>query len=139
MQELKQLVKNVDRHVPEYQNNDVLEILRKLGPYDYGTLVDDGVSRERRPMTILENKTKYEGYWNTKTGERDGMGVLIWPDGSIYEGFWKHNKANGRGRLIHADRDVYVGEWLNDKAHGHGVYMHSDGAKYEGQWFHDKQ
>lgn len=103
-----------------------------MGPYDYGTIFDDGVSRERRPMVVLENKTKYEGFWNTKTNERDGMGVLIWPDGSIYEGYWKNNKANGKGRLIHADKDVYIGDWLNDKAHGNGVYIHSDGAKYEG-------
>jgi len=23
--------------------------------------------------------------------------------GSVYEGFWKNDKANGKGRLIHAD------------------------------------
>jgi hypothetical protein len=28
-------------------------------------------------------------------------------DGSIYEGYWKENKAHGYGRLIHADGDVY--------------------------------
>lgn len=129
---------NVEGNVPEYENREVLEIIKKLGPYDYGQTTDDGVAREKKPLYLLENKTKYEGQWNEKTQERDGMGVLIWPDGSIYEGFWKQNKANGKGRLIHADRDVYVGEWLNDKAHGHGIYMHSDGAKYEGEWFHDK-
>jgi hypothetical protein len=37
------------------------------------------------------------------------MGVLIWPDGSIYEGWWKNNRANGLGRLIHAERYYVVG------------------------------
>ena len=44
------------------------------------------------------------------------MGKQIWPDGSLYEGFWHLDKANGMGRLIHSDGDVYEGEWMNDKA-----------------------
>ncbi len=40
----------------------------------------------------------------------------MWPDGSIYEVYWKNDKANGKGRLIHADGDVYLGEWVEDKA-----------------------
>jgi hypothetical protein len=61
-------------------------------------------------------------------GSRDGMGKQIWPDGSLYEGFWDKDKANGMGRLIHSDGDVYEGEWFNDKAHGYGVYTNMDGA-----------
>ena len=44
---------------------------------------------------------------NTKI--RQGKGRQIWPDGSMYEGWWMDNKANGAGRLIHADGDVYDG------------------------------
>ena len=40
---------------------------------------------------------------------RQGKGRQIWPDGSMYEGWWMDNKANGKGRLIHADGDVYDG------------------------------
>ena len=42
--------------------------------------------------------------------------MMIWPDGSKYEGFWKLDRANGQGRLIHANGDVYQGEWVNDKS-----------------------
>jgi len=52
----------------------------------------------------------------------------VWPDGSMYEGYWMDNKANGKGRLIHADGDVYNGFWKDDKAHGQGIYSHLDGA-----------
>jgi hypothetical protein len=69
---------------------------------------------------------------------REGKGKQIWPDGSMYEGWLRDNKANGIGRLIHADGDVYNGYWYNDKAHGTGVYCHLDGAKYEGNWEEDK-
>ena len=50
--------------------------------------------------------------------------MQIWPDGSLYEGYWKDAKANGKGRLIHADGDVYVGTWRDDKADGFGIYSH---------------
>lgn len=71
-----------------------------------------------RKMVVLENGARYEGQWNVETNQRDGKGVQIWADGSIYEGYWKNDKANGRGRLIHADKDVYEGDWKDDKADG---------------------
>ena len=37
--------------------------------------------------------------------------VYYLSDGSIYEGYWKNDKANGRGRLIHADGDIYDDYW----------------------------
>ena len=64
------------------------------------------------------------------SGIRQGQGIQIWPDGSMYEGWWRDNKANGKGRLIHADGDIYDGYWKDDKAHGFGIYSHLDGARY---------
>jgi hypothetical protein len=43
----------------------------------------------------LENNAKYEGEWIKGTKIREGKGKLIWPDGSIYEGYFHDNKANG--------------------------------------------
>jgi hypothetical protein len=136
---LQTLSSNIETEFTDYSNPDVNAILKKLGPYEYGEPTLDGTKREKRPRVTIENKTLYEGEWNVKTNERDGMGVLIWPDGSLYEGFWKKGKANGKGRLIHADKDVYIGDWLDDKAHGNGTYLHADGAKYVGEWYLDKQ
>ena len=93
---------------------------------------------EERNCVELENHARYEGEWIQDKEIRQGMGKQIWPDGSMYEGWWLDNKANGKGRLIHADGDVYDGEWRDDKAHGFGVYCHLDGAKYEGMWEEDK-
>ena len=57
----------------------------------------------------MENHAKFEGEWIQNKMIRQGRGKQIWPDGSMYEGWWKDNKANGKGRLIHADGDVYDG------------------------------
>ena len=42
-------------------------------------------------------------------GKRHGLGKQIWPDNSLYEGYWANDMANGKGRLIHSDGDVYEG------------------------------
>ena len=126
-----------------YHNPRVKEIKDLLGPFDYPYVSpheDDATTmRRNRPLFTLENGAMYEGEWNESTNKRDGKGSQVWADGSLYEGYWKNDKANGKGRLIHADGDVYEGEWRDDKAHGQGKYMHTDGAEYEGQWKEDKQ
>ena len=77
---------------------------------------------------MLNDNSTYEGEWNVETNMRHGRGIQIWQDGSIYEGYWVHDKANGRGRLIHGDGDIYEGMWKDDKASGYGQYTHTDGA-----------
>ena len=99
---------------------------KKLGP------------REHRESVQLENGARYDGEWIPNTQTRQGKGIQVWPDGSMYEGYWMDNKANGKGRLIHADGDVYDGSWKDDKAHGYGIYSHLDGARYMGNWKEDK-
>lgn len=124
------------------------EIKIRLGPFVYGDPPkSDGIVRKKKALIKLENGAMYEGEWAEESKKdktepfkerRDGRGYQIWADGSLYEGYWKNDKANGRGRLIHADGDVYEGEWKDDKAHGFGRYMHTDGAQYEGYWKEDK-
>lgn len=66
--------------------------------------------------------------------------MRIWTDGSIYEGWFKQDKAHGMGRLIHADGYTYEGLWEADMASGeNGVYRHSDGTEYNGAFSKDKQ
>ena len=116
----------------------VMQIRASLEPFDYEPAPSpDGVVRMQRGLMTLDNGAEYEGEWD-ELGRKDGRGIQIWVDGSLYEGYWKADKANGRGRLIHADGDVYNGEWKDDKAHGFGKYHHTDGARYEGYWFEDK-
>jgi len=117
---------------PEEARAIVMQIRQSLEPFNYEPSPQpDGVIREHRPNTTMETGAEYEGQWNQE-GKKDGRGIQIWVDGSLYEGYWNNDKANGRGRLIHADGDVYTGEWKDDKAHGYGCYNHTDGARYEG-------
>lgn len=60
-------------------------------------------------MVRLPNGSSYAGEWCSDILDdiREGVGVQVWPDGSLYEGYWKNNKANFFGRLLHKDGDIY--------------------------------
>ena len=90
-----------------YDNDCVAKIHASLGDFNYDEEPNHGTARKKNCF-------------------------MIWPDGSIYEGWWHDDKANGRGRLISADGDVYVGMWIDDKMHGCGHFTWADGRTYNG-------
>eukprot|EP00826_Nyctotherus_ovalis_P016431 TRINITY_DN14751_c0_g1_i3.p2 TRINITY_DN14751_c0_g1~~TRINITY_DN14751_c0_g1_i3.p2 ORF type:complete len:115 (+),score=4.94 TRINITY_DN14751_c0_g1_i3:578-922(+) len=65
--------------------------------------------------------------------------MQIWPDGTKYVGYWRHDKIDGMGRMITGDGDVYTGDWEKNAAHGMGEYEDSSGVKYSGEWVRDRQ
>ncbi|CAG9332185.1 unnamed protein product [Blepharisma stoltei] len=124
--------------LPNYENTITQAISKKLEPFQYNYDFNDPAPRVKKGPVQLDNGAIYIGEWSDRW-ERHGKGIQVWPDGSKYEGYWMHDRANGKGRLIHNDGDVYEGDWVDDKAHGHGNYRHTDGATYDGQWQDDKQ
>ena len=109
----------------------VMKVRNELEPFKYESYTPPATKRTTKPKQKLENGIEYEGEWDD-AGKKDGRGVQVWADGSIYEGYWRNGMANGKGRLIHADGDIQDGDWVDDKAHGFGLYIHADGSKYEG-------
>jgi len=100
----------------------------RYGPFTYLSQdeeneIDFG-EREPREARLLQNGSVYIGEWLLDSNTREGRGVQVWPDGTLYEGYWKSNKASFYGRLLHKDGDIYQGDWLDDKAHGVGFYYH---------------
>jgi hypothetical protein len=92
----------------DYDNEKVAEIAEKLGEFNYEQDPNTETGAvEARPVTMLDNHAKYTGEWVIGEDTRQGKGKQIWPDGSMYDGWWIDNKAEGRGRLIHVDGDVY--------------------------------
>ena len=56
---------------------------------------------------------KYKG--NVENGVPNGLGYLIYPNGSRYLGSWKKGKMNGQGSFTYPNGEKYVGEWKNSK------------------------
>ena len=88
---------------------------------------------ELKKNIVLENKSIYYGEFNTEKNIKEGRGILIWPNGAKYTGYFQNNMQNIKGTMYHIDGDIYEGEWLNNKANGEGKFIHK-GIIYEGQW-----
>lgn len=88
----------------------------------------------------IDQYREYKGHWDQENRDVwEGLGVIKFSDGSIYQGFTKHQQLNGVGRMSHANGDIYQGQWRGGKAHGFGVFLDYDGSMYEGQWKNDLQ
>ena len=68
----------------------------------------------------------YEGEMSQGNCLRDGQGICLYSNGTLYEGEWKRNKEHGKGTLMTADRKrvIYKGEWERGRMHGQGVYYY---------------
>jgi len=112
-----------------------LKMVKDLGPYKFTKLEDDPDIISKDPIE-LDNGAVYVGDWSISTHKRNGNGLQIWKDGSIFEGTFVGDVVTGSGRLVHANRAVYEGEWFEDCAQGVGEYR-KDGNYYRGEWKKD--
>ena len=69
---------------------------------------------------------KYIGQWNEETNTKEGVGIMVTKEGSIYEGYWYNEKWNGKGRWIYNNGDFYEGDFEDDLYHGSGMYLSYD-------------
>lgn len=86
----------------------------------------------------FNDNTIYKGSWNY-FGKKNGYGIFIQTNGSMYEGIWEDDKMCGRGRYIDIKGNYYEGNWYNGNAHGKGTLNLTDGSTYEGEWKDDVQ
>ena len=97
----------------------------------------DKIKREYREELTFDSGIKYEGEWD-ENNNTSGKGKQVWPNGTIYEGYWKDNETHFYGRVIHHYGDVYCGQWKNGKANGYGTYYcYESGSKYTGYFYED--
>ena len=89
-------------------------------------------------MKFNHKQCKDEPYHNNQHYYKQGYGVLLQPNGSIYQGYFVNDYAEGKGKLTNPEGDFYEGEFQYGLANGYGVYTHKNGSRYEGQWKDDK-
>ena len=61
------------------------------------------------------------------------------PDGDVYKGYWKDDKANGQEIYTSNERVKCDGEWVNDCQEGYGVKIWTDGFEYKGNYVNGKK
>lgn len=107
-------------------NPVVYKVLKKLGAISIKP--SDNPNIEKRGSVELENGAMYIGQWNKKTGLREGIGTIIFDNGSLFEGEMNRDKANGFGRHIRIDGEYYVGQWEEDSVNGFGKLVNANGS-----------
>jgi hypothetical protein len=110
------------------------------GENDVGRDVYDGErdsegKEHGKGVMLFEDGSKYEGQW--ENGERAGQGTARFKDGGTYEGEWSKNLLHGTGKYT-AEEFEYEGEFLKDMKTGHGVCTHVDGRICTGQFKEDE-
>ena len=75
----------------------------------------------------------YRGQLN-QNRKREGLGVLVYQNGRVYEGEWIENKRHGRGYELFSTGNSYHGTYEGGKANGKGVYQWKNGEVYDGEW-----
>eukprot|EP00042_Codosiga_hollandica_P008881 m.20429 g.20429 ORF g.20429 m.20429 type:complete len:150 (+) comp31971_c0_seq1:72-521(+) len=80
---------------------------------------------------VYDDGDQYKGDWSAD-GKREGLGIVIFADGTRYNGAFVGGLCAGLGVLTFSDNSKYEGEFKNGKYHGFGVYTRADGMKYEG-------
>ena len=53
----------------------------------------------------------------------NGKGIFKWPDGKIFEGYYKNDKKEGYGIFKWADGRIYKGMWKKGKQNGEGFFF----------------
>ena len=63
---------------------------------------------------------------------KNGWGVYIYDDGSVYEGYFRKGNRDGYGKLTLTDGSIYQGQFAKDKYEGYGVISNPDGTQIAG-------
>lgn len=72
-------------------------------------------------------------------GKKEGHGIYIWPDGSVYVGEWRNNIISGTGYYKGKDENEFRGQWRDAVIHGFGMYTWADGRTFRGQYADDRK
>ena len=62
---------------------------------------------------VIENENGYY-FGEHKNGKKEGYGIMLYKNGSIYFGEWEDELKKGNG-VFHKGDVVFKGEWINDE------------------------
>ncbi len=67
-------------------------------------------------------------------GDREGEGVYLYPDYSLYICQWQAGRKHGQGLFKWPNGNVFEGQWRQGIMHGRGAFTFADGGIHEGVW-----
>jgi hypothetical protein len=128
------------------------------GEYKTGFWVNGNLSNIKDSKAILPDG---EYFGKMESGIANGLGKMIYTDGSIFNGEWINGVINGNGCWIGTKKDTITGEFQNGLMHGYaestsaygeyygswqngnksgiGSFFYADGSVYDGSWEDNKK
>ena len=73
---------------------------------------------------------QYKG--DVKSGKPNGLGIMIYPNGSKYIGEWKNGKMDGQGTFTFPSGNKYVGKYKDGKKWN--VTKYDKKGNFVGDW-----
>lgn len=135
----KYIIESTAYLTPEMMRKEMLEqrdcaykeIELPYGGTYYGPLkngVFEGVGK-----LVFADGTIYQG--NFVNGMIHGTGTFYYTDGRVYTGEVNNGQITGYGQFKYADKTVYIGQFFNGNPHGYGKVVYSNGRVLEGQFY----
>jgi len=87
-------------------------------------------------ITLFDDGTIQVGSYNE--GYYDGKGITVWPNGDIWIGEIKKDKFTGQGDYIFKNGEWQSGQWKDNKMHGLGMQILPNGERRIGEFKEDK-
>lgn len=119
---------------------DYLKTSVKVGlkKYPESTYFGELESMKRQGIGIIKYQSGriYEGNW--KNDFRDGKGFEKFPNGSTYDGAYLEGKPHGLGKYTWISGEYYIGEWNSGKKDGKGTWKGLENEYYVGAWKNGK-
>lgn len=86
---------------------------------------------------IMVDGSKYKGQFKKKRMAKDGIGQIIYKDGSLFEGVFTDDDTT-YGRCILTNGYVYEGGFKYHRMHGYGILKYQDEVLYQGRFENGK-
>ncbi|RHN43044.1 putative 1-phosphatidylinositol-4-phosphate 5-kinase [Medicago truncatula] len=102
-------------------NGDVYTGNWKIDKMDYGRWILDSA-----------NGDVFDGYLKLEKDKMDGIGIMTWATGDVFDGCWSNGLIHGSGVYRYANGDVDIGNFRSKLLHVNGKYTCSDGTNCEG-------
>lgn len=100
------------------------------GEWEGSSLVEDSEGE-----IAIPDYSCYRG--QVSKNQPHGKGIIVYNDGLVYKGDFKHGQRHGVGQMYRKESDVvvyhYEGNWYENEKHGEGEEM-TDGKKYKGHF-----
>lgn len=95
--------------------------------------MDDDQLEMKKKTDLEGDAIYYYGQWDPDAELAEGKGIMIYKDGSSYDGIFHLGLRHGAGRMIYNNGDIYQGEWKNDKVEGYGTFVSKEGTSMKGK------